>query len=264
MKYKLHIGYCSRPDLAFEAAHSARDIGNIHMWSNGCPPGDFPEAPFAEHHALPLLANVGVINHFIQSSWDDDVMFWMHNDGWAKPGFAARFLTHIKEWAPGERWGVVFTLYDILCCFNMKAVRDIGYWDPMYMQYSVDIDYYHHMLMKDWSIHTFGRDQVLHRDSAATPEQDQGGGGSHTVRSDPTYNHRIKFRERDGFDNRYFQFKWGTPKVGYETDRKLGYRRPFENFDPAQAPPAFDDAHERRKAQQQQQLRPQRRPSLKA
>jgi hypothetical protein len=97
VKYKLHMAYANREDLAREAVASVQAIGNIHAWPNGesCPIGDLPGA--TEVHYLPPMAPVSIINLLIQSSWNDDVMFWMHNDALALPGVAKRVLTAVEE-----------------------------------------------------------------------------------------------------------------------------------------------------------------------
>lgn len=215
MKYKLHIGFVNRVDLLKEAVESSRDIGNQHIWADGVPePEDITDVT---HHNLPPISAVDCINHMIYSSWNDDVMFWMHNDGYAHPGAAKGFLEATKALhASGEKWGVFFSLYDILCAFNMEAVRDVGYWDPMFFQYTADPDYYHRLKIKGWEQRQWdpGRDgRIEHR-------------GSMTVRSDSLFNHRVQFRERDGFDKKYYRMKWGGLPYN-ET-----FTREFEDFRP--------------------------------
>lgn len=199
MKYKLHVAYMNREDLTREAIESVRDIGNIHLWpNNGALALDIPNVT---DHVLPDMSPISVINMMIQSSWDDDVMFWAHNDCLAHPGAAAEFLQSTEElFASDKNWAVYFTLYDILCAFNMKAIREIGYWDPMFWQYTADNDYYHRVANAGYSIEQWlvpgcnGR--IEHR-------------GSMTVRSDPLFNHRTQFRAN--IDREYFKLKWGEP-----------------------------------------------------
>jgi hypothetical protein len=125
MKYKLHIAYRNREDLTREAVASVRDIGNSHLWpNNGAQALDLPDI---EQHVLPDMSPVSVINMMTQASWDDDVMFWAHNDCFAHPGAAADFLKATEElFVSDKKWGVHFSLYDTLCAFNMRAVREIG------------------------------------------------------------------------------------------------------------------------------------------
>lgn len=218
MKYKLHVAYRNREDLTCEAIESVRDIGNIHLWpNNGAKALDIPGI---EQHVLPDLSPISVLNMMIQSSWDDDVMFWAHNDCFAQPGAAAEFLQKTNDlFLSDVKWGVYFSLYDILCAFNMKAVREIGYWDPVFFQYTADNDYYHRIINAGYTIEQWpeGRVRVEHR-------------GSMTVRSDPVFNYVTQFRERQRIDKLYYALKWGG-LVGQETNAT-----PFADFTPFTPP----------------------------
>ena len=211
MKYKMHIPFVNREDLLRDAVESVRDICNIHVWADGV---KCPEIPNVERHELPPIPFTSVQNFFIQSSWDDDVMFFMHNDGLAAPGFATKLLTFVREQHNlRKRWGVTFTHYDVLCAFNMRAVRDIGYWDTMFFQYTSDCDYYRRLQMRGWHQLQFGGSEVEHRNDA-----------SNMNKADPLFDHRTQFRARDGFDHRYYALKWGG-ETGKET-----FHAPFQDF----------------------------------
>jgi hypothetical protein len=101
----------------------------------------------------------------------------------------------------------------------MKAVREIGYWDAMFFQYTADPEYYHRMKLAGYSIEEFGPG-VVHR-TGAYKEGDRQDDGSATVRSDPLFNLRTQWRESTGFDKAYYRLKWGG-NPGAET-----YDRPF-------------------------------------
>lgn len=209
MKYKLHVAYVNRPDLLKDAVESVRAIGNINVWSDGVPEPDIADVI---HHSLPPIPATSVINHMIKSSWDDDVMFWMHNDAFANQGVATRFYDQVAStWQTRDDWGVFFTCYDVLCALNMEAVRKVGYWDTMFNQYTSDIDYYYRMRIANYTLLDFG------------PGVDHRGGASTTVRSDKMFNHRTQWRERDGFDKRYYREKWGGDPS------KETYQHPFGN-----------------------------------
>jgi hypothetical protein len=156
----------------------------------------------------------------IHESWHDDVMFWMHNDALALPGVAERVLAKVEELhASDKKWGVLFTMLRRAVRFNMKAVREIGYWDAMFFQYTADPEYYHRMRLAGYSIEEFGPG-VVHR-TGAYKEGDRQDDGSATVRSDPLFNYRTQWRESTGFDKAYYRLKWGG-NPGAET-----YDRPF-------------------------------------
>lgn len=240
MKYKLHCLFANRPDLLRQAVEQVRPIGNIHIWPNNGAAD--PQIPDTTVHMLPPIAPVSAINLMIQSSWDDDVMFWMHNDAFVMPGVAEQFLDAVRNLhqISDERWGVYFTCYDVLCAFNMRAVRDVGYWDPMYFQYTADVDYYHTLHKAGWPSRDFGPG-VLHLsgNASAPPEafaippdalpherarisaMNQGG-GSATVQNDSLFNQRVQFRAASGFDKRYYALRWGGPEGAEAYDRPFG------------------------------------------
>jgi hypothetical protein len=210
MNYKLHIPFINREDLLRDAVESTRAIGNVHVWAGAGLPS--PDIAGVTHHRLPPMSAVDTINMMIQSSWDDDVMFWAHNDCFAHPGVAEGFLAYVQT-LDGQ-WGLCETLYDVLCAFNMKAVREVGYWDPMFFQYTADPDYYYRLKVAGYRTAQFpnGRDgRVEHR-------------GSMTVRSDKLFNHRVQFRERTKFDKAYYALKWGGLPGGER------FQRAFADF----------------------------------
>lgn len=245
MRYKCHIAFANREDLMREAVESARGIGNIHIWANGGMKSPL-DIQNVTHHELPPVAWTTVANMMIQSSWEDDVMFWMHNDGFAEGKSAAKFLANTEamvadaqcagshhdpnsqDKTPGK-WGVVFTEYDVLCAFNMNAVRDTGYWDPIYFQYVAEVDYYRAMLAKGWSVTSDNsvKQYIKHRHHQGLPQN----AGSNTIKADPLFNYRTQFRNRTGFDDAYFALKWGTRWAAW-SDIKQGFTEPFADFQP--------------------------------
>jgi hypothetical protein len=149
----------------------------------------------------------------MQSSWDDDVMFTMHVDGWCQPGKAAQVKKFVEDQvASGEKWGACMSMYDVLLALNMAAVRDVGYFDPMFFQYSTDPDYYHRLRIGGWPQLEAGAQGIEHFTSSVR-------------RTDSVYAHRVHWRTADGFDDRYYALKWGGPG-GQEK-----YTRPFENVE---------------------------------
>lgn len=201
MLYKLHMAYSSRDDMALDASQTVKAIGRLHVWPNGDNATSLLVPSDATVHVMPPMAPVSLINCMIRESWNDDVMFWMHNDAFAKPGVAERLFVHVHELhTSGKRWGAVFTHYDVLSVFNMAAIRDVGYWDAMFFQYTADVEYYGRMRAAGWEIDEshFGKDDVEHRH------------GSITVQTDPTFNLRTQWRERTLFDKNYHMLKWGS------------------------------------------------------
>lgn len=228
MKYKLHFPYANRLDLLQYAIESVRDIGNIHVWADGVPP---PGISGTTDHPLPFVPYTALMNLITQSSWDDDVLFIMHADGWAKPGEAARFLRFVTdEFERSQDWGAIFTRYDVLASYNMKACRVIGPWDTQFWFYNGDCDYYHRLRSSGWRQIEFGADGILHRmepDPKVAPFKPDN--GSATIKSDPLFNHIVQFRNRSGFDQAYYRFKWGG-----DIDKEK-FQTPFQDFTAHQA-----------------------------
>lgn len=226
MKYKLQIPFKNREDLLREAVESTRAIGNAHIWADGVPS---PDIAGVTHHQLPPMSSTAVYNMFIQNSWDDDVMFHQHTDARALDGVAERFKAFIeKKFAEDSKWGVVFTNYDTLCAFNMKAVRDVGYWDPMFFQYVADDDYYHRMGLAGWEVSYFAD----HSREVFQPPRVIAGVFHHessTFKSDPLYNYVNNWRNKEQVDRKYYILKWGSVngRYGHNT---TDFIKPFENF----------------------------------
>jgi hypothetical protein len=225
MRYQLHIAYRNRLDLLRDAMGSLRDIGNFHIWpNNGAPSLPNPEVDIdipvgTKITPLPDISPISVINMMMHSSVQqgDDVMFWAHNDCFAEPGAAAEFKAATEQLhASGTKWGVYFSLYDILCAINVKAIKEVGYFDPMFFQYTADVEYYYRMKRSGYAVETWlpGRDgRIKHR-------------GSMTVRSDGVFNYATQWRERTRFDKNYYALKWGAAPGG-----EL-FAEPFQDYRP--------------------------------
>lgn len=206
MKYKLHIPFVNRPDFLHDAVESLRDIGNIHVWADGVAD---PKVVDATVHLLPPLSFTGVMNMIIQFSWDDDVMIFAHNDCLAERGAAKRFIAAVEETrAKPAKWGALFTCYDVLAAFNMDAVRQVGYFDPMFYQYTADVDYYHRLRTAGWPEVCMANHGITHRNDA-----------SNTVKADPLFNRVTQWRERTNFDKDYYREKWGG-RPGHEKNSR--------------------------------------------
>lgn len=211
MKYKLHITYGGVKEQVCKAVESARDIGNIHVWADGRPS---PYIAGVEHHSPGLVGCVPMINMCIKTSWDDDVMFWMHDDAEALPGVAKQFFDFIEDRGgiikdQCSPYGVYWTNGDKLCAFNMDAVRQVGWWDTMFFQYMADIDYWHRLRLAGYPCLHSGINGVLH------PE-------AKTVKDfDPIYMKKIQFIDGTKFDHHYYEFKWGGEQM------KERFRTPF-------------------------------------
>lgn len=251
MKYKIHIPYVNRQDLLRDAIASVQGaFENIHVWSTGAMAPDVS----VQTHSLAPMPFTSMMNSLIASSWDDDVMFFMHNDALAINGGAQKFMEFVQEkFSSNERWGVIFTHYDVLCAFNMRAVRSVGFWDPQLYQYVSDNDYYNKLRNAGWAkVDTrFGADNeqacgIVHRNASST------------VKADGLFDRLTRFR--GSFDQSYYAFKWGgkseSEKFFYPFDavhlEKLLEPTPLLEAlqsDPRTEGNLLDDSSETRRAQ---------------
>jgi hypothetical protein len=163
------------------------------------------------------------MNMCIKTSWDDDVMFWMHDDAEALPGVAKQFLRFISMRENSTNWGLYFTNGDKLCAFNMMAIREIGWWDTMFFQYMADIDYHYRLRLARWPVLDSGITGVLHPESRTAKE------------FDPIYMKKIQFIDGTQFDKHYYEFKWGGERgkerfrIPFSEDKDLPrYQRIFK------------------------------------
>lgn len=87
-----------------------------------------------------------------------DVVFNMHTDAIAMPvegaGTIDLLLARAAElFAAHRRWGILFTNYDCLACYNMAMVDDVGPWDSvLFPAYFSDNDFHHRVRMAGWEM----------------------------------------------------------------------------------------------------------------
>lgn len=69
----------------------------------------------------------------------------MHNDAESDRGVdkMSEMVDYLES--TGETWGMILSNYDAFCCFNMRAIDNIGWWDTNLPQYFSDWDYYYRM-----------------------------------------------------------------------------------------------------------------------
>jgi hypothetical protein len=122
----------------------------------------------------------------------------MHNDAVIPDGTCERLLEYARNVnKQSDRWGVIYTLYDILCVYNPKVFEDIGGYDTVFPAYFSDNDYYRRMELAGW----------VRIDSGISVGHGPEGQGSQTINSDPYLRHLNGvtfplYRE-------YYRAKWG-------------------------------------------------------
>lgn len=136
MRFIIGIPFVNRSDLFRKAVASVPDDMRwcLRMLDNST----------YLNPSVPLSASQS-INYFIHVAYslESDVLFFMHNDAEAEPGTFEGLVEKCEQLnKDGVKWGAVFTNYDCLVAFNMKAVKEVGDWDTNFPQYFSDNDYY--------------------------------------------------------------------------------------------------------------------------
>jgi len=102
-----------------------------------------------------------------------DYYSFMHNDGEILDDSAYRLIEKadylIKN---NERWGVIFTHYDVYCAYNTQCVKEIGEWgDPEWPEqksgYYLDCDYYNRITKFNYKKEQI-KNNVLHNTPSNT------------------------------------------------------------------------------------------------
>lgn len=118
----------------------------------------------------------------------------MHNDAVIPEGAVEKLLEFARDVnSQKERWGVIYTHYDVLCVYNPKVYADIGGWDHNFQWYFSDNDYFRRMDLAGWERLNTGI-EVGHLASS-------------TIKSDPYLNfvNGITFP----LVRQYYRAKWG-------------------------------------------------------
>jgi hypothetical protein len=104
---------------------------------------------------------------------------WIHGDGEVAEGSSLVLIDEVERAnAAAEKWGCIFTLYDIYSAFNMEACRAVGDWDWLrFPYYFLDNDYYNRMRCAGYTCEEFDwrkKMNVQHHN-----------GSSSTIKNDP-------------------------------------------------------------------------------
>jgi hypothetical protein len=122
----------------------------------------------------------------------------MHNDAIIPEGACTALLDHARNIDNlNPRWGVIYTLHDVLCVYNPKVYEDMGGYDTNFAAYFSDNDYFRRMDLAGWERSCSGI-EVGHG-----PD----GEGSQTINSDRYLKHvnSVTFP----LYRHYYASKWG-------------------------------------------------------
>jgi hypothetical protein len=140
-----------------------------------------------------------------------DYFCFMHNDGEILDDTAERLILKGDELIKNNnKWGVIFTHYDVFCAYSTKCVETISTWgDDLWPKdqqsgYFLDCDYYRRMKLTGHEIISLENTNVLHNEP------------SNTIKDEKELVYWIQQSER--IKTHYIN-KWGGD-VGYETFEK--------------------------------------------
>jgi hypothetical protein len=207
--YCAFVPVVNRPDLLEAVVHAAEPLWDALTIIDNSPERWVRE--WARKRGLPVSIFVPPVPlSFAQTqNWmlretirrGKPIYIFMHSDA-IIPGGACEKLLDLARFTEesGQRWGAIFTHYDVLAAFNPRAFEDVGGWDTNLPWYYSDNDVYRRLKLAGW--------QCI--DSNIQVGHD----ASQTLNSD-SY---LRFLNRITFPlfGEYYRRKWGG-KPGEET-----------------------------------------------
>lgn len=205
MKYVHGIFVVNRPDLLERAVASVECLwpeafildnspdGHIDTERKGPIPVVRPSVPLSFPQSVNFLYRMA-------REKGADVFGFQHNDAEAGENAAEEYFKIVGEaFASGRRWAAVFTNYDIISAYDMRAFEVIGEWDTDFPQpnYTIDVDWYHRARLHGYELIESGVPVTHHNDASST------------IKSDA---HRRLINEvKFTMNEAYYLRKWGGP-----------------------------------------------------
>lgn len=144
--YAAYIPVVNRPDLLQQCVERARPVrDNLTVIDNSPDGWVKPSDQYRLLRGPVPLSFTQSMNWEFKDCHDQGKKFCvhMHSDSIVPEGVFERLLDKAREIeASGERWGVIFTLYDILAVYNPEAGLAIGGFDTNFTAYFSDNDFY--------------------------------------------------------------------------------------------------------------------------
>ncbi|MFZ3343307.1 MAG: hypothetical protein WA213_20690 [Terriglobales bacterium] len=197
--FKAFVPYVNRPDLLRRAVESIAELqphlSIVDNSEDGLTQEEWPVPVLRPSVPLSVSHTMRFIYRLTREA-GCQVCVYMHGDGYAQPGVALELLECArKATMAGRRWGVMFTLYDILFAMNMDLLKAVGDWDPNLPWYCADQDYYRRVTLAGLEAAESGLgDRVEHFSSA-------------TIRSDKRIDFINSIMHPLAFQ--YYERKWG-------------------------------------------------------
>lgn len=115
-----------------------------------------------------IMRQYAIINNY-------DWYSFMHNDGEIIGDAAYRMVSAADKLInENVKWSIIFSHYDVYCCYNTECVKEIGPWGdenwPKEQQsgYCLDVDYYNRMSLSNYKRYQLLNSTVLHNEPSNT------------------------------------------------------------------------------------------------
>ena len=142
-----------------------------------CNAGDYyfvysPDVPLTTAQTMNLMKRLAAQKRC-------DFFTWIHGDGEITAGSGLIFIDEVERRNAGkEKWGCIFTYYDVFCAFNVEACNETGDWDWLrFPYYFLDCDYYQRLKEAGYPCVVFSwqdKMTIVHHN-----------GASNTIKNDP-------------------------------------------------------------------------------
>ena len=197
--FKAFIPFVNRPDLLEKAVASMMELSPhlsiIDNSQDGLDPAKWPCPIIRPSVPLQVSQTLNFIFRLTREA-GCGICVYMHGDGAAQPGTCLELVEKAKQATlEGRKWGLIFTLYDILFALNMDLLKRVGDWDVNIPWYKADQDYYRRITLAGLECVEGGMgDRVSHFSSA-------------TIRSDERLNFLNSINHH--LAHQFYLAKWG-------------------------------------------------------
>jgi hypothetical protein len=211
MNYKIYIPFVNNKPMLLQAIDSlGKYKGRIVLIDNSKNNELLNDKDIEKYYEQGLTVYTPSVPLFTSQTFNlftkialDPYFIFMHSDGLASEEAYEKLCAKTDELiANNEKWGMIFTHYDVFCMFNKQGIIDAGGADTELHTYFFDNDLYRRMNKAGFKeVHTDIGKLIQHRASS-------------TINSDPhlMFIHKTKW----GMYQEYYRRKWGgTP--GQET-----------------------------------------------
>lgn len=125
-----------------------------------------PDVPLWTNQTMSLMRVIALREQL-------DIFGFQHNDGEPEQDTIAALYGKAAELnANGDRWGVIFSAYDVCCVFNTQAVAEVGPWNRFLLQYFLDNDYYDRLERAGYPVVDMKLPCKHHNDASSTIKSD--------------------------------------------------------------------------------------------